>query len=153
MLTTTDPHNRWTKKRGQVTAVADPRLARWLEDWGRPGDIAVIATDGGRLVGAAWCRLFNDAATRERGVIDSETPELVIAVAPSSRGRGIGSRLLPALLARVRAAGFLGISLGVGETNPAIALYERHGFAKLDDGRRRWTMYCDLSDPGAARHG
>jgi ribosomal protein S18 acetylase RimI-like enzyme len=89
--------------------------------------------------------LFDDAAIRERGVIDNATPELVIAVAPSSRGAGVGGLLLDALVDRVRAAGFDGISLGVGEANPAIALYERHGFEKREDGRRRWTMYRDLS--------
>jgi ribosomal protein S18 acetylase RimI-like enzyme len=125
---------------------ADPRLARWVEGWGRAGDLAVIAAESDRLLGAAWCRLFDDAETRERGVIDSQTPELLIAVEPSSRGVGIGGRLLSALLVRVRAAAFPGVSLGVGETNPAIALYERHGFVKVDDGRKRWTMYCDLSN-------
>jgi ribosomal protein S18 acetylase RimI-like enzyme len=125
---------------------ADPRLARWVEDWGRAGDFAVIAAESDRLLGAAWCRLFDDVETRERGVIDSQTPELIIAVEPSSRGIGIGGRLLSALLVRVRAAGFPGVSLGVGETNPAIAFYERHGFVKIDDGRRRWTMYRDLSN-------
>jgi [ribosomal protein S18]-alanine N-acetyltransferase len=125
---------------------ADPRLARWVKNWGRAGDLGVIATESDRLLGAAWCRLFDDSETRERGVIDNQTPELIIAVEPSSRGVGIGGRLLTALLARVRGAGFAGISLGVGETNPAIALYERHGFVKVDDGRKRWTMYCDLSN-------
>ena len=124
--------------------MSDPRLVRWLENWGRAGDFGVLATDGEHLLGAAWCRLFDDAARRERGVIDNETPELVIAVEPRSRGAGIGGLLLAALIDRVRGAGFSGISLGVGETNPAIALYERHGFEKHEDGRRRWTMYRNL---------
>jgi ribosomal protein S18 acetylase RimI-like enzyme len=125
--------------------MTDPRLARWLQNWGRAGDFAVVAAQGNRLLGAAWCRLFDDVASRERGVIDGETPVLAIAVEPSSRGAGIGGLLLDALLDRVRAAGFPGISLGVGETNPAVSLYERHGFEKREDGRPRWTMYRELS--------
>jgi hypothetical protein len=37
----------------------DPRIARYVKGWGRPGDEAVIALgDDGRRLGAAWYRLF-----------------------------------------------------------------------------------------------
>jgi [ribosomal protein S18]-alanine N-acetyltransferase len=126
-------------------ALVDPRLARWLVGWGRRGDLGVVAVDGSRRRGAAWCRLFDDAEVRQRGLIDEKTPELVIAVEPDSRGRGIGGEMLGVLLQRAKDAGFAGISLGVGETNPAVQLYRRHGFRELDDGRKRWTMYRKLT--------
>ncbi len=36
-------------------------LARYTENWGRPGDVAVIAMEGGHPIGAAWVRLFSAA--------------------------------------------------------------------------------------------
>jgi GNAT superfamily N-acetyltransferase len=112
---------------------------------GRPGDAAVIAVEGGRTVGAAWYRLFDDAATRPAEVRDSETPEVVIAVVPDRRGHGIGGALLEALKAKARADGFAALSLGVAEANPAMRLYERHGFVRVETARKRWRMRCDLA--------
>ena len=73
-------------------------VALYVKAWGRPGDTAVIAIDGGFPVGAAWYRLFG-AERPGYGFVDERTPELAIAVVPSARGKGIGSALLDALLA------------------------------------------------------
>jgi len=66
---------------------ADPLVQRYVRGWGRPGDTAVIALEGGFPVGAAWFRLFT---TDEPGYgfVDEETPELAIAVVPTKRGHG-----------------------------------------------------------------
>ena len=122
----------------------DPRLARWLDGWGRAGDLGVVAENEDDRVGAAWCRLFDDASVRLRGVIDEVTPELVVAVRPDARGRGIGCQLIAELINCAATAGFDGISLGVGETNPAVRLYRRLGFVEVHDGRKPWTMYRKL---------
>ena len=63
---------------------------RYVENWGRPGDAAVIALDEGFPVGAAWYRTFKDSAPGY-GFIDERTPELSIAVVPSRRGHGFGA--------------------------------------------------------------
>ncbi len=39
------------------TVLADPRNARFVVDWGRPGDVGVIAEDVGQPIGAAWLRM------------------------------------------------------------------------------------------------
>ena len=77
---------------------------RYVENWGRPGDAAVIALDEGFPVGAAWYRLFKETAPGY-GFVDEQTPELSIAVVPSRRGHGFGGELMDALLARARARG------------------------------------------------
>jgi ribosomal protein S18 acetylase RimI-like enzyme len=105
---------------------ADP-VARYVVNFGRHGDAAVIAIEDHRRVGAAWYRLFSGD---EPGFafVDEATPEATIAVVPSMRGRGIGSQLLTGLLDRARSEGFAAVSLSVEKANPSIKLYERYGF-------------------------
>jgi ribosomal protein S18 acetylase RimI-like enzyme len=117
---------------------------RYVENWGRPGDAAVIALDRGFPVGAAWYRVFK----RDRpgyGFVDEETPELSIAVVPSRRGAGIGGELMSAVLAHARAQGYRSISLSVAKDSPAVALYERYGFQRVDERDGALTMRMDLS--------
>ena len=118
--------------------------ARYIEGWGRPGDAAVIALDEGFPVGAAWYRLFKENAPGY-GFVDEQTPELSIAVVPSKRGYGFGGELMDALLARARADGFAAISLSVAKDSPAVGLYERYGFEKVDERDNAITMRAALA--------
>jgi len=119
-------------------------VSRYVRGWGRPGDTAVIALEGGFPVGAAWYRLFRTAEPGY-GFVDEETPELAIAVVPSKRGHGIGDELLQALLAKATAGGYGRLSLSVEPGNPARKLYERHGFEVVDERPEAWTMVAELA--------
>jgi GNAT superfamily N-acetyltransferase len=112
---------------------ADIPLTRYTDNWGRPGDVAVIAHETGNRVGAAWLRRFT-ADEPGYGFVDERTPELSIAVVPSRRRHGVGQELLDALLERARAAGHPAISLSVEEGSPAVAFYERNGFERVREG-------------------
>lgn len=58
-----------------------------------------------------------------------------ICVGPSHRGRGIGTRLLDAMVEHAREQNAHAVQLSVVDTNPrAAALYRRHGFAPVDQG-------------------
>ena len=122
----------------------DEPTYRYVYNWGRPGDAGVIALDEGFPVGAAWYRLFTDDQPGY-GFIDERTPELAIAVVPSKRGHGIGDELLQELIAKAKAAGYGRLSLSVEPGNPARKLYERHGFAVVDEGDEAWTMVAELA--------
>ncbi len=118
----------------------EPALAHYARDWGREGDIGVLALETGthRPVGAAWVRLLT-GADRGYGYIDDQTPELSIAVLPDYRGRGIGTRLLAELLQA--AQGHYGaLSLSVTRGNPAVALYQRFGFTTVAEDGSSLTM-------------
>ena len=106
-------------------AKTHPYLARFVEGWGRPDDLGVIAEDAaGRSVGAAWVRVLP--------VADGENPEMAIAVLPDRIGRGVGSAMLARLLDEAR--GVYGrIYLSVREGNPALRLYERAGFVVVGE--------------------
>ena len=119
-------------------------LSRYVEGWGRKGDAAVVAIEGFQPVGAAWYRLF-PADEPGYGFVDEETPELSVAVVPSMRGKGHGAELLEALVERARAEGFTRLSLSVEPDNPALHLYERHGFEKADERGGALVMLAGLS--------
>jgi GNAT superfamily N-acetyltransferase len=111
---------------------ADVPLERYIAGWGRPGDTALVSIDEFQPVGAAWYRLF-EPGEPGYGFVDEATPELTIAIVPSRRGRGLGEELLSALLDRARAAGYAAVSLSVEPDNPAIRLYEQHGFTDVGE--------------------
>ena len=117
-----------------------PEIACYVADWGRYGDDAVLAVEDttGADLGAAWLRLWPGAMTGY-GFVDRSTPELAIAVRSEHRGRGIGACLLDALLDRASAR-HRAVSLSVSLENPAVALYQRHGFRAIAESAGTLTM-------------
>ena len=135
-----------------------PLLSRYVEGWGRPTDLGVVAVDddAGEPVGAAWVRLLTGDGAGF-GWVDDDTPELAIAVQAHERGRGVGERMLRALL-DAAADRFAAVSLSVRADNPALRLYERVGFQVV--GRTdvpdvpaavSITMKIDLPAPATGR--
>jgi ribosomal protein S18 acetylase RimI-like enzyme len=136
-------HAYYWKERAPEDSGPGP-VALYVKAWGRRGDAVMIAIDDGFPVGAAWYRLF-PRDRRGYGFVDERTPELAIAVVPSARGKGVGSALLDALLARARGEGFAAVSLSVDRNNAgAIGLYQRHGFRKVGEEDDSLTMLADL---------
>ena len=117
---------------------ADIPLTRYVDNWGRTGDLALVAHETGNRVGAAWFRLFT-ADEPGYGFVDEQTPELSISVVPSRRRHGVGQELLDALLGKAEAVGHSAVSLSVEEDSPAVAFYERNGF---DPSRRTGRRAC-----------
>lgn len=122
---------------------ADIPLTRYVDNWGRPGDVAVIAHETGNRVGAAWMRLFR-ASEPGYGFVDEQTPELSISVVPSRRRHGLGQELLDALLERARAEGYSQVSLSVEQDSPAVAFYERNGFTQTGTAQGGLVMLRKL---------
>jgi len=127
--------------------VEDASLWRYVAGWGRRGDSAVIALESGFPIGAAWYRLFS----REEpgfGFVDEQTPEVSIAVVPSRRGHGIGSELLDALIALAKEQDYPGLSLSVADESPALHVFQKHGFEKVEQTDGSWTMRLRISASG-----
>jgi GNAT superfamily N-acetyltransferase len=109
----------------------DPGLVRGLP---LSPDTAVLALDhDGHPIGAAWWH-FRDCplVVSPDGV---QVPELVVAVTPSERGRGVGRCLLDALTARAAEHGYDRLALNVHIRNPAARLYSRAGLVVAGKGR------------------
>ena len=111
---------------------AEVPMARYIDNWGRDGDVALIATETGHRVGAAWLRRFK-ASEPGYGFVDEQTPELTISIVPSRRRHGVGQELLDALLEKARAEGHSTVSLSVEADSPAVAFYERNGFERAGE--------------------
>lgn len=63
-----------------------------------------------------------------------------IGVVHASRGRGIGTTLLHALIAAAQSGGFPAISLSVEVGNDALRLYERFGFHRVSESDGALTL-------------
>jgi GNAT superfamily N-acetyltransferase len=109
--------------------LADPGLAKILEDWGRrAGDREVIAVgQDGQPVGAAWYHPWR-REDHFHGFSDEQIPEIGIGVVGDARRQGVGSALLKALITQARREGLQALSLSVDLENPARRLYEKFGF-------------------------
>jgi len=119
--------------------VQDPDLRKYYADFGRFGDIGVVAVrEIDQPVAAAWLRLLTGKQAGY-GYVDDATPELTIATLPEYRGKGIGTRLLEALFAEANKQ-FSAISLSVWPANPAYQLYQRLGFVVVKENENDVVM-------------
>jgi ribosomal protein S18 acetylase RimI-like enzyme len=136
-------HHAFYARESTFTGEEEP-VYRYVIGWGREGDAGVIALDDGFPVGAAWYRLFS-ADEPGYGFVDEGTPELAIAVVPSRRGRGIGELMLSSLLERAKTDGYGQVSLSVERHNPALRLYEKHGFRVVREAGNAYVMVASLA--------
>ena len=86
-----------------------------------------------------WLILAEDGDARPLGfalsrVAVEDAELLLLAVDPAARGHGIGAALIARSAAVARARGATRLLLEVRDSNPALALYRREGFAEI--GRR-----------------
>jgi GNAT superfamily N-acetyltransferase len=105
-------------------------ISRYIDNWGRRGDTALVAMEDGHPVGAGWYRLFTDEA-HGYGYVDAQTPEATIVVVPSRQGEGIGQELLAALLSRAKEEGYPGLSAAVETDYPERASLRDAGFEEV----------------------
>src|SRR5437867_2160554 len=110
-----------------VTAAKSvPLVAAHLAGWQRSEDFGCIAELDAEPIGAAWARQFS-LDEQPAFYADDRTPEVTIGVSEVARGRGVGERLLSALIAEATRRGAR-LCLNVRHDNPARRLYERLGF-------------------------
>lgn len=117
-----------------AAARSDPMLRGYVEGFGaegsgREGDLGIVALRGDAPVGAAWLRLLpaTSGEPQPGKLWTREVPELAIATDPSTRGEGVGTRMMRELVDRARGR-YPAIVLSVRAGNPAVRLYDRLGF-------------------------
>ncbi len=96
----------------------------FIIDGAARGDLRLVATAGREVVG--WCDILRQVLPAK-----AHSGALGMGVLPPFRVRGVGLRLITALLERAWAANLTRVELGVRTDNArAIALYERVGFKR-----------------------
>ncbi|WP_207916405.1 bifunctional GNAT family N-acetyltransferase/NUDIX hydrolase [Iodobacter fluviatilis] len=120
----------------------DERVRIYAADWGKDGDVGVMALLGTHVIGACWMRLL----PRQQGLawIDETTPQLAIALFADYQQQGYGSGLLRSALDSARATGYRQVSLTVHPENPAKRLYEKYGFQEVGQRNGYCLMLCKL---------
>jgi ribosomal protein S18 acetylase RimI-like enzyme len=114
------------------TLDAHPYLEQYHRNYGNyNGDIGVYMTVDHKIAGGAWVRLLLNGL----GHIDKATPELVLAVLPQYRKQGLGTLLMEQLF-KEAAKIYPQISFSVREDDPAMSLYGRLGFQKIENSER-----------------
>lgn len=117
----------------------EERRLLWERALGMPAprEAVVVAEEAGRVVGLVFVGPSHDADADARAA----TGEIhAIHVEPGRHGRGIGSRLMAAAVAHLRAAGFTRATLWVIRENAvARRFYEGHGW-QPDGAAKRGPM-------------
>lgn len=108
--------------------IEEPEIARYIEDFGKPHDYALVAVHQEQVVGVVFARLIH-----AYGYVDEATPELTISVLKDYRKKGIGSALLEGMVKLLREHDCEKISLSVQKENPAFQLYQNLGFTIVED--------------------
>ena len=126
---------------------SDPEFSKWLADWGRPGDRAVVAmaAETKTPLGAAWYRRWTHTE-HSYGFVRPEVPELAIGVDPSARSHGAGRLMMMALIEGARTDGMPALSLSVDPDNFARRLYESFGFRQVGASGTSITMLLELAE-------
>ncbi|MGF1465685.1 MAG: GNAT family N-acetyltransferase [Sandaracinaceae bacterium] len=129
---------RREEARAAAAVLADAGLRGWgpadlAAEQRRDGEAVVVARCGGHLLGSAILRTVAD-----------EGEVLTVAVVARARGRGVGRRLVSALLATARRRRLQRVHLEVADHNLAARrLYAGLGFAVVG---RRPGYYPDGAD-------
>lgn len=126
-----------------------PEFSKLVAGWGRRGDRAILAEESGTRIGAAWFRLWTPES-HSYGFVDAVTPEVAMAIRQDYRSKGLGRRLLDALVETARADGVPALSLSVSPLNFARQFYESAGFRKVGESGTSWTLLISLTPPSHA---
>ncbi|MBI3300563.1 MAG: GNAT family N-acetyltransferase [Deltaproteobacteria bacterium] len=130
------------------TAKTNPDLAPYVTNWGRTGDLGVVAVESeSQPMGAAWLRQMPSNSPLYR-FVDTTILELAVAVLPAHINKGAGTQLLTHLLTAARMV-YPAVVLSVRANNPAKQLYERLGFVVVAQmtnrvGGASFVMKVDL---------
>lgn len=111
--------------------IKQPKLSRYIKDFGQSNDICLVAEIQGKLIGAIWTRIFNENE-KGYGFVNAETPELSMAVFEQYRHKGIGTLLLKEMIRKLTEQKNSQVSLSVDIENYAYDFYKRNGFKNFD---------------------
>jgi RimJ/RimL family protein N-acetyltransferase len=125
--------------------IKKPEIDSAIRDFGKkPDDFCLFAELNGKTAGGAWMRI-SDGEPQSYGHIDSETPEMVIAVFREYRNLGIGRGLMHRLIDSAFKK-YKQISLSVDKRNYAVKMYRELGFEIVRENEQDYVMVLKRND-------
>lgn len=119
--------------------IDEPAIIKYIDPWDSKRDFGLIIYIDKVPAGAIWGK-FLDENNPGYGFIDSETPELSMAMLPAYRNQGYGTALITRFFELAINRDYKAISLSVDRLNPAVRLYKRMGFEIIDAPGSDYTM-------------
>ncbi len=120
--------------------IKNEELQVYIKDFGTDrNDNCLVAEYDNKIVGVCWTRIMNDY-----GHIDNDTPSFAISLYEEYRGKGIGTKLMKAMLKLLKDKGYKKASLSVQKNNYAVKMYKNVGFKIIDENKEEYIMSCDL---------
>ncbi len=121
-----------------------PEVNVYIKDFGKmKDDYCLVADLGGKIIGGVWVRVLS-GEIKGYGNIDDQTPEFAISLYKEYRNKGIGSRLMTAMINYLRERGYSRASLNVKKANYAVKLYRKKGFEIIGEDDEDYMMLLNL---------
>lgn len=122
-----------------------PEIRVYIDNFGeKKDDCCLVADLNGNIIGAVWTRILS-GDIKGFGNIDKETPEFAISLYKEYRNRGIGTRLMTAMIEHLRKSGYKQTSLNVKKDNYAVKLYKNMGFDIVGEDSEDYLMLLKLA--------
>lgn len=120
-----------------------PELKIYIEDFGtKKDDYCLVADYNGKVIGAVWTRIMHDY-----GHVDDTTPSLSISLYKEYRNKGIGHRLMEAIIENLQEKSYRQISLSVQKANYAVDMYLKLGFTITKETIDEYIMVKKIEEP------
>ena len=124
--------------------INQPEIRVFIEDFGKPDDLCLVADIDGKIVGAVWTRILC-GEVKGFGNIDNRTPEFAISLYKEYRNKGIGTALMKSMLQLLKECGYKQTSLAVQKDNYAVQMYKNVGFEIVKDLEEEYLMVHNLN--------
>ena len=114
----------------ETNVVYEEEYHKYIKDFGREGDFALVCDDDGRASGIIWNRMFKEE-DKSFGFIDEETPELTLSVLAGYNEQTIGKELLELLFNELKIRGVKQVSVSIAEDHEIFDVYTLVGFEEI----------------------
>lgn len=120
-----------------IDVVKSDTYTKYIKDFGKEDDYALVWEIDGLIAGLAWVRMFEEA-DHSFGFVCPETPELTLSVLAGYNEQAIGQELLELISNELKLKGYDNLSVSVSNDNEILDVYEKVGFIekqKQEDDR------------------
>jgi ribosomal protein S18 acetylase RimI-like enzyme len=115
----------------EKSIIFEPFLHHYIKDFGRKDDFCLVAEHENTLIGAIWTRLFT-SEEKGYGFVNTDTPEVSMAIDFEHRNSGVGAVLMHEILEKLKNKGCKQVSLSVDMRNYAFTFYKKIGFETVE---------------------